>query len=136
MSSDERHHIPPLLLERACEMRHEPAPAEEKLWWCLRNRRLAGYKFRRQPPLAPFVADFFCAETKLVVELDGDSHGDDGREAYDASRTRRLNRNGLHVIRFENDDVFRFLDAVLIEIPNECQRLTPSPLEGEGGGEG
>ena len=68
------------------------------------------------------------------MELDGDSHGE--REAYDASRTKRLNRGGLHVIRFLNDDVYRFLDAVLEEILRECERLTPSPLEGEGGGEG
>jgi len=115
-------------------MRHESAPAEEKLWWCLRNRRLAGYKFRRQQPLAPYVADFFCAETKLVIELDGESHGE--RYEYDERRTQRLTRNGLHVIRFENHDVFHFLDAVLLEILKECERLTPSPLAGEGGGEG
>ena len=134
MAVDSRHHIPPPLLERARSMRHEPAPAEEKLWWCLRHRRLCGHKFRRQQPLAPYVGDFFCAAAKLVVELDGDSHGE--REAYDAARTERLTRGGLHVIRFQNDDVFRFLDVVLEEILKEVERLTPSPLVGEGGGEG
>ena len=115
-------------------MRHAPPRAEEKLWWCLHNRQLCGYKFRRQQPLAPYVADFFCAAGKLVVELDGESHGE--REQYDASRTVRLTRGGLHVIRFQNDDVFKFLDAVLEEILREVERLTPSPLVGEGGGEG
>jgi very-short-patch-repair endonuclease len=150
-----RHHVPLVLLERARAMRHEAAPAEQKLWQCLRNRQLCGYKFRRQQPLPPFVADFFCAEATLVVELDGESHGE--RQAYDARRTKRLTRDGLRVIRFENDDVFRFLDAVLEEILRECERLAPhpavdesqsshqvgsgerrppSPLAGEGGGEG
>src|SRR5207248_2238440 len=119
-------HVPALLLERARAMRHESAPAAEKLWWCLRNRRLGGYKFRRQQPLVPYVADFFCAQAKL----DGESHGE--RREYDERRTKRLTRNGLRVIRFENDDVFRFLDAVLLEILRECQRFSPSPLEGEG----
>ena len=134
MALDSRNHVPPPLLERARAMRQEPAPAEEKLWWCLRNRSLCGYKFRRQQPLAPHIADFFCPAAKLVVELDGESHGE--RYEYDERRTTRLTRDGLHVIRFENDDVFRFLDAVLQEILKECSRLTPSPLEGEGGGEG
>jgi very-short-patch-repair endonuclease len=115
-------------------MRHQPAPVEEKLWYCLRNRQLCGHKFRRQQPFAPYVADFFCAVAKLVVELDGESHGE--REEYDASRTQRLTRGGLNVIRFQNDDVFHFLDAVLEEILREVERLTPSPLVGEGGGEG
>ena len=155
MTAETRHHVPPVLLERARAMRHEPAPAEQKLWQCLRGRQLCGYKFRRQHPLPPYVADFFCAEAKLVVELDGESHAE--REAYDARRTTRLTRGGLNVLRFENDDVFHFTDAVLEEILRECERLAarsavsdaanaepvgggerrpPSPLAGEGGGEG
>ena len=155
MTLETLHHVPPVLLARARAMRGDSAPAERKLWQCLRNRQLCGYKFRRQQPLAPYVADFFCAEARLVVELDGESHGE--REAYDARRTKRLTRGGLHVIRFENDDVYNFLDAVLEEILRECERLAPhpsvnnaqdtdragrgenrppSPLAGEGGGEG
>ena len=155
MTLQTRHHVPPVLLERARAMRHEAAPAEQKLWQCVRGRQLCGYKFRRQQPLPPYVADFFCAEAKLVVELDGESHGE--RQAYDARRTQRLVRGGLNVIRFENDDVFHFLDSVLEEILRECERLAshpsvsdaqhtnntgsgehrpPSPLAGEGGGEG
>ncbi len=55
-------------------MRHDPAPAEAKLWQLLRNRQLGGFKFRRQTPMPPFIADFYCAELKLIIELDGDSH--------------------------------------------------------------
>src|SRR3954447_19228245 len=90
--------IDPVLLQRARSMRHDPAPAEQKLWACLRNRQLGGLKFRRQQPIEPFIADFFCFELKLVVELDGDSHGD--REAYDVSRTKYLERDGCRVVRF------------------------------------
>jgi very-short-patch-repair endonuclease len=122
-------------------MRSEPAPAEEILWWKLRNRRLGGFKFRRQQPAGTFVTDFYCAECKLVVELDGDSH--DGREGYDANRTAELAVNGAEVIRFVNNDVYRNLDAVLEAILTACERhraspspgaLPPSPLCGRGQG--
>src|SRR5688572_24268504 len=93
------------LLRRARAMRHDPAPAEKKLWRLLRDRQLAGFKFRRQHRLAGYIADFYCHEVLLVVERDGDSHGD--RVAYDDRRTRRIERQGYHVIRFLNDDVFR-----------------------------
>ena len=111
-----------VLLERARATRHEPAPAEQKLWSCLRNRQLATFKFRRQHTVVPYIPDFFCHQLKLVIELDGDSHGD--REAYDARRTKRLERDGCHVIRFVNDDLFWHLDAVLEEILCECERLS------------
>ena len=106
------------LLAHARAMRREPAPAEAILWQCLRNRQLGGYKFRRQTPLPPFIADFYCAELRLIVELDGDSHSES--ELYDASRTERLMRDGYRVIRFLNVDVFSHVDAVLEEILCEC----------------
>jgi very-short-patch-repair endonuclease len=107
------------LLQRAREMRHEPAPAEQKLWWCLRNRRLNGFKFRRQFPVGKYVADYYSAECKLIVELDGDSH--DGREAYDEKRTQNLMNDGYRVVRFLNTDVFENLVAVLEAILAECE---------------
>ena len=110
-------------------MRQESAPAEKKLWKCVRDRQLGGYKFRRQQPTPPFIANFCCVRLSLIVELDGDSHGD--RMTYDANRTQRLEMNGYHVIRFLNDDVFSHLDCVLEEILAECERLdvrkSPSP---------
>jgi very-short-patch-repair endonuclease len=116
--------IPAALLKRAREMRQEPAPAETKMWNCLRDRQLSGFKFRRQTPLLPFIADFYCAKLGLIVELDGDSHAD--RETYDQQRTQRLIRNGFHVIRFFNSDVRSHLDSVLEEILFECERLSSS----------
>jgi len=129
------HRVGAELLERAREMRHEPAPAEQKLWWCLRNRRLNGFKFRRQVPVLTYVPDFYCADCKLLVELDGDSH--DGREQYDEKRTQDLMNQGYRVVRFLNTDVFDNLVAVLEAILAECEASVaerkgkaphPSPL--------
>ncbi len=121
--------IPAALLERARAMRHDPAPAEAKLWQCLRDRQVGGYKFRRQRPLPPYIADLCCLQLRLVIELDGDSHADQLPD--DGRRTRRLERDGHHVIRFVNDDVCCHLDRALEEILRECERLgarkTPSP---------
>ena len=119
--SELRKAIDDELLHRARMMRHEPAPSEKKLWRLLRDRQLAGFKFRRQHRLAGYIADFYCHEVLLVVELDGDSHGD--RVAYDARRTKRIERRGHHVIRFANNDVFWHTDAVLQAIYDECVRL-------------
>ena len=113
--------IPPKLLQVARQMRHEPAPAEARLWQCLRDRQLSGYKFRRQRPVPPYVVDFCSVAARLVVELDGDSPAD--QVAYDARRTVRLERDGWHVIRFVNEDVRWHLDAVLDEILRDCERL-------------
>jgi very-short-patch-repair endonuclease len=125
-------------------MRHEPAPAEQTLWWQLRDRRLGGFKFRRQQPVGPFIADYYCPECRLIVELDGETH--DGRQAYDARRTRWLSNNGHTVLRFTNTDIHTNLDGVLSALLDECLRRTnrhkphggqpPSPLAGEGRGEG
>src|SRR2546423_10150941 len=118
--ADSRRRIPPDLLERARAMRHEGAPAERILWWCLRNRRLDGLKFRRQVPIGRFIADFYCAEQSLLIELDGDSHN--ARGEYDEERTQWLQERGRRVVRFLNDDVYRSLDAVLMTILRECGR--------------
>ena len=119
----------PVLLVRARSMRAESAPAEQKLWSCLRNRQHNDFKFRRQHVIGPYVADFYCHECGLIVEIDGDSHG--YRDSYDATRTRILERGGDVVIRFANEDVFDFLDSVLEAILGECERrripIAPEP---------
>jgi very-short-patch-repair endonuclease len=116
--------VNPVLLTLARELRHRFVPAEQKLWQCLRNRKLNGYKFRRQFPVDCYVADFYCAECKLVVELDGKSHV--GRQECDAIRTEDLNERGLSVIRFRNDDVHKRLDSVLHTILSECEKRAAS----------
>jgi len=80
---------------------------ERKLWWLLRRNQLAGFRFRRQAPVGPFIADFFCPEAKLIIELDGAPHTEDEQTYRDAARTRWLEAHGCRVIRFWNTDVFR-----------------------------
>ncbi len=120
---------PVRLLANARAMRRDPTATEAKLWAHLRDRRLGGYKFRRQRPAPPFIADFCCLAVRLVVEVDDDSHG--VRAEYDHRRTRHLERDGHHVIRFTNNDVFHNPAEVLEEILRECKRLdgskSPSP---------
>ena len=95
-------------------MHSDPTPAEAKFWSVLRNRQLAGLKFRRQTPRSPFIADFYCAEVKVMVELDGDSHNE--RETYDERRTRIFERDGCRVIRFINDDVPKLEDKLAFKV--------------------
>ena len=104
-------------------MRKTPAPAEQKLWRCLRDRQLNGFKFRRQHVTGAYIADFYCHAVHLIVEIDGVSHGH--RESYDSTRTEILLRGGDRVIRFANEDVHDFLDAVLGEILAECENHSP-----------
>ena len=80
----------------------------------------AALSIRRQVPVGPFVADFYCAEFKLIVELDGESH--DRRMEYDKDRTQWLGERGYRVVRFLNEDVYDFTEAVLKEIARVCGR--------------
>lgn len=106
-------------------MRAEPAPAEQKLWRCLRDRQLGGFKFKRQHRIGPFIADFYCAEHRLVLESDGSSHVERGE--YDQRRTQWMNANGYRVVRYANTDVHDHLDSVLEDILREIERgSTPS----------
>ncbi|MGC1241070.1 MAG: endonuclease domain-containing protein [Chryseosolibacter sp.] len=75
-----------------------------------------GYKFRRQHPIADFIADFYCHECKLIVELDGEYHDDIGQKQYDEGRTYELNELKVKVIRFTNREVFDHIAFVLDEI--------------------
>ena len=100
--------------ERARQLRATSTKPESILWSALRNRGVAGLKFRRQVPIGPFIADFVCAEANLIVELDGASH--DGREAYDGRRTRHLESLHFRVVRVTNDDVIEDVESVAIAI--------------------
>jgi very-short-patch-repair endonuclease len=112
--------VEPILLERARELRKLRAPAETILWSVLRNRQLGNLKFRRQYAIESYIADFYCAEHKLIIEADGDSHSE--QAVYDASRSKRLSALGFRVIRYTNTDVFENLEAVLLDILQVCEQ--------------
>lgn len=115
-----RHRIYPPILERARELRQPQTPAEQRLWAAIRDRRLEGYKFRRQHPIDRFIVDFFCHDCSLVLEVDGDSHATQAE--YDQARTEWLNDRGYTVIRFTNQDIYKRFPAVLEAILEQCQR--------------
>ena len=123
------------LLAHACSMRRDPTPAERLLWQNLRNRRIGNFKFRRQVPLRPYIADFYCSAAQLVVEVDGISHIE---PSADAERDSWMARHGIRVLRFANRDVFSNVEGVLIEIGLVAAAFpSPNPLpQGEGGSEG
>jgi len=97
-------------------MRSSMPECERRLWSKLRNRQVAGVKFRRQVPIGPFIADFACVEARLIVEVDGETHGNDEQEARDAARTAKLEREGWRVMRFWVNEVTTELDWVVDRI--------------------
>lgn len=102
------------LRRKARELRNEATEAERCLWQRLRLKQLAGFKFRRQVPIAGYIADFLCREAKLIVELDGGQHLD--QIAYDERRTGTLQANGYRVLRYWNDDALARTEDVLEDI--------------------
>jgi very-short-patch-repair endonuclease len=98
------------------ELRQSSTKAEKILWEYLRNRNLDGWKFRRQHPVDKFIADFYCHEKKLVVELDGAVHDDKMNAQYDEARSYELKGSAITVIRFRNGEVENNISFVLNEI--------------------
>ncbi|WMP17659.1 endonuclease domain-containing protein [Thiothrix lacustris] len=113
----------------ARDFRKAPTPSEGILWQALRNRQIAGFKFRRQQPIGCFVADFFCAEKNLIVEVDGSIHAT--QVERDQERQHLLEVCGYTVLRFTATQVEKNLQTVTATIQNYLL-LSPSPLEGEG----
>jgi very-short-patch-repair endonuclease len=113
----------------ARRLRLTPTDAEIRLWSRLRRRQLDGFRFRRQHPLGPYVVDFFCAEAKLVVEVDGGQHAED-----DAARTRWIEARGYRVVRFWNNDVLANTDGVLRTILHALRAAPHPDLPLKGGG--
>lgn len=94
----------------ARELRKSATDAETRLWAALRDRRLAGCKFRRQRPIGPFIVDFACTRHHLVIEADGGQHNGN---AADDTRTEWLVRHGWRVLRFWNNDILASTESVL-----------------------
>ena len=130
---------PEELLARAKSMRSNPTDAERKLWQILRNKRLAGHKFKRQVVLDWYIADFVNFEQRVIVEADGSQHAEND---YDVRRDTHLKSEGFAVLRFWNNDILAWSDAVADAIwhalhapplpPTALRRAPPSPARGEG----
>jgi very-short-patch-repair endonuclease len=90
------------LLGYARSMRREPTEAERKLWLLLRDRRFVNFKFRRQVPIGPYIADFVCYSARLIIEADGSQHAE---SQPDMIRDAELVRRGFRLLRFWNNDI-------------------------------
>ena len=112
------------LYEYSRELRQVSTDAEKLLWAELRNRKLNGLKFRRQHPIDNYIADFYCHERKLVIELDGAVHDVKENEDYDKARTFELKDLSINVLRFRNDEVINNTDGVLQKIAEVADMLS------------
>ncbi len=109
----------------ARELRQRQTEEEQMLWEAVRDRRFMGKKFLRQHPILVdsngretfFVADFYCASSKLIVEIDGKIHNH--QQERDRMRTAAINNRGLRVVRFRNEEVRRSLSSVLKRLSKE-----------------
>jgi very-short-patch-repair endonuclease len=109
----------PKLTRLARELRRNSTDAERRLWAALRSRTLTGYKFRRQVPIGPFVADFACTRYLVVVEADGGQHAN---SKNDVKRTAWLESRGWRVLRFWNNDILKNTQGVIGAILSELQQ--------------
>ena len=110
-----------IMLKRAAAMRREPTEPERRLWMALRDRRFAGYKFRRQAVIASRIVDFFCPAKGLIVEVDGDSHD---RE-QDLRRDHALAQvSGFQTVRFTNREVMTNMEGVQLALLQALQSRT------------
>ena len=112
------------LLSRAKVLRKTMTDAEKRLWFFLRSHRFNQWKFKRQVPIAGYIADFVCFRRKLIIEVDGGQH--DENQLYDQERTYLLQQEGFRVIRFWNHDVLQNMTLVLEKIDKELMEA-PSP---------
>jgi very-short-patch-repair endonuclease len=123
------------LIARARQLRRKSTFSERRLWETLRGKRLEGLRFRRQQPIGPYVADFFCPSAKLVVELDGYFHNDPLRVERDEARTAWLRERGYRALRFRNEDDLSGVLAAIAQAAGVSQlgaERGPPPPEGRG----
>ena len=98
------------------KLRNDMTKAEVILWSQIRNMQIKGIKFRRQYSVGCYIVDFYCPEYRLVIEVDGDSHFQEGVEEYDKIRQQTIESCGISFLRFTNDDVYENLEGVVQRI--------------------
>lgn len=117
------------LIDFARSMRKDSTDAERRIWSYLRAHRLNNHHFRRQHPIANYIADFYCDEAKLVVEIDGSQHDEPDAIKYDEKRTNALEALGIHVLRFSSYEALKDSEAVVATILDVVEeRVKRKPL--------
>ncbi len=117
------------LRDLARQLRKDMTDTDRFVWSKIRKKQFAGYRFRRQRPLGPFIVDFVCLEARLVLELDGGQHA--VQQDEDAARTRWLEEHGFRVLRFWNIDVFKeweSVEAVIVKALIDTRDEPPTRL--------
>jgi very-short-patch-repair endonuclease len=113
----------------AKELRKGLTKSEACLWkYALKAKQLKGYQFRRQRPILQYIADFFCKELMLIIELDGITHDDEVALVKDNRREERLAKAGFKIVRFTDEEVLNNMDGVLSELERiigEIETSTP-----------
>jgi len=116
------------MLRLSREFRKKQTETESLLWSRLRSRQLGGLKFRRQHPIGRYIADFYCHEHKLVVEVDGGVHMKQDQRLYDRLRQEDIEAQGYRIVRVTSEQVKKDIDGTLWKILSACQSSLPAPL--------
>lgn len=120
---------PDYILELCRNLRKKQTNAEGILWQHIRNRKLEGYKFRRQFPIGRYIADFYCNKARLVIEIDGDIHKRADKIEYDKIRQEEIEARNITVIRFSNEDITNCLEIVIGTLTRVLNSLSLSQPE-------
>ena len=103
----------PKLKEFARKLRNNSTKSEIRLWRCLKGKKMMGYDFHRQKPVDNFIVDFFCNKLNLAIELDGYTHTFEEIAIKDKLKQGKLQRLGISVLRFGDEDVMENIEGVL-----------------------
>jgi very-short-patch-repair endonuclease len=114
-------------IERCRKLRREETDAEKKLWNILRNRQLAGVKFRRQFSIGRYILDFYCPEYRFGIEADGGQHYADKGRQRDGLRTKELSKIGVEIIRFSDQEILSNIEGVYEMIQKVIEKRRGNP---------
>jgi len=117
--------MPHRLTPIARKLRREATPAERILWRAINREQIAGFRFRRQAPIAGYIVDFACQEAKLIIEVDGATHSTNIELVRDATRDAALERAGYAILRFRNAEIYDNLDGAIETILLKLGALRP-----------
>ena len=122
------------MFQNASRFREVATAAEKSAWYLLRNRQLGGMKFRRQCPIGKYVADFYCCDAALAIELDGSIHSQPIQARKDSAKDLFLKKRGIYVLRVPNGLVLSYPEGFLKKVREALtHRLAVPPLPaGEG----
>lgn len=112
-----------LIMDRAKQLRRRMTEPEKIVWEIVRENAIFGLKFRRQHPINNYIADFYCHNIKLVIEIDGETHYNESAKLYDENRTNVMNSFGIEVIRFCNKDILSDIAFIKKTIEIKCKDL-------------